>query len=247
MKNKTTSSVVSAFEKILKDIGKFKSLIYIKNNLYQKSFKDISKFNDIKISYVNLNNHLIPHTGNRLGCVDRFIQNLRLKIEKYCDEHNTNKFIDVIDDLVYNINNSYNTGINSIPNNPNVLQIEQIMTRKYIKALETEKVFNIGDHVRCILNKQLFDKGSKPRWSSLIYTIEKKQEHSYLLSNNKWYKYYHIQKVELQNNEQKDRLNQLEQIKKERTISRRLKKVGVELQNIIKNKRKRKPTDRLKF
>ena len=142
MKNKTTSSVVSAFEKIMKDIGKFKTLICDQGKEFiSKSFKDLCKFSDVKINYVNLNNHLIPHTGNRLGCVDRFIQNLRLKIEKYCDEHNTNKFIDVIDDLVYNINNSYNTGIQSIPNISDVLQIEQIMTRNYIKALETEKQY----------------------------------------------------------------------------------------------------------
>ena len=37
------------------------------------NFVDICKHNNIDIDYVNVNNHLISHVGNRLGVVDRWI------------------------------------------------------------------------------------------------------------------------------------------------------------------------------
>ena len=60
---------------------------------------------------MNINNHYIPLVGNRLGIVDRYIQSLRSKIQRYCDEYNTNKYIDILGKLVDNLNNNYNSGI----------------------------------------------------------------------------------------------------------------------------------------
>ena len=44
-----------------------------------KNFVDICKQKNINIDYVNINNHLISHVGNRLGIVDRWIQTFRSK------------------------------------------------------------------------------------------------------------------------------------------------------------------------
>ena len=54
-----------------------------------KKFIDVCEQNNIYIEYVNVNNHLISHVGNRLGIVDRWIQTFRSKMEKYMTEHDT--------------------------------------------------------------------------------------------------------------------------------------------------------------
>ena len=76
---------------------------------------------------------MIPHVGNRLGIVDRFIQTLRGRIRKYMTLYKTNKYIDVLPQLVENINNSMNTGIMSIPNKPNRLAIDASHHRNCMK------------------------------------------------------------------------------------------------------------------
>ena len=108
-----------------------------------------------------------------------------------------------MDDLVENINNAYNSCIKSIPNNTNKLEIEQNNTYKFIKSIQTEekKQLEIGNKVRCVVNKNLFDKGSIPKWSSKVYVILDNKAHSYLLDNDKWFKYYQLQKVILSDNE----------------------------------------------
>ena len=46
-------------------------------------FTKLCDDNNIKIDYVNVNNKLLAHTGDRLGIVDRFIQTLRNMMNKY--------------------------------------------------------------------------------------------------------------------------------------------------------------------
>ena len=68
--------------------------------------------------------------------------------------------------------------------------------RKYNKALKDETKFNIGDEVRYIKNKAMFEKGGLPKWSKEIHEIISNTEHTYTLDNNKTYKYYELMKVD---------------------------------------------------
>ena len=52
------------------------------------------------------------------------------------------------------------------------------------------KISKLNDNVRCVLNKNMFDKGSKPKWSTKIHIIKEIKTHSVLLDNDKCYKYY---------------------------------------------------------
>ena len=117
--------------------------------------------------------------------------------------------------------------------------IEQIMTQKILDAIPTETKFEIGDKVRCVTNKHLFEKGALPKWSNKVYVIMNTKAHSYLLDNEtrprsgrahecRWFKYYQIQKVEIRNEEATQRQEEYEQMKRERTIQRKLRQEGIE-------------------
>jgi hypothetical protein len=197
-------------------------------------FIRLMKDNNVKINYVNINDH------NRLGVVDRFIQTLRNKLNKYMSAYDTTKYINKLNDIIDNYNNSFNSGIKSIPNKPDIEGIKKVFTEKYIKALDNENKFNIGDKVRHILNKQIFEKGSqKPKWSKTIYNIIGKNVHSYLLSNQKEYKYYELQlapvveKIEPIKTRAMSKEPKIEQIKRANTIKRRLKKEDINLEHIL--------------
>ena len=62
------------------------------------------------------------------------------------------------------------------------------------------------------------------------------------------YKYYELQKVitpDIYKKETRQKEPQREELRKKNTIKRRLKKEGIQLSRIIKEKRIRKPTERL--
>ena len=85
----------------------------------------------------------------------------------------------------------------------------------------------------------MFDKGAVKKWSSKIYTLKEIHINSYLLDNGKIYKYYQLQKVNISDEEKKKREEQMKEIKKQNLIKRRLNRDGIELNRIVKTKRKR--------
>ena len=101
-------------------------------------------------------------------------------------EHDTNIYINVLKDLVENMNSSFNSGIMCTPNDANKnekkMNIEQITTQKMIDAVQENKnkILKVNDNVRCLLNKNMFDKGSKPKWSTKIHIIKEIKAHSVL-------------------------------------------------------------------
>ena len=49
--------------------------------------------------------------------------------------------------------------------------------------------------MRYVINPTTFMKGSQPRWSKTLHTIESKDVNRYLLSNGKLYRDYELQKI----------------------------------------------------
>ena len=246
MKNKTTKTVVDSFHKFIQNIKPNRIMCDNGSEFISKSFKDICLKNDIKINFVNTNNHLIEHVGNRLGIVDRFIQTLRNKIMQYCTENNTLTFINVLQQLIENINDEYNTGINAVPNeivNDGYLQVLQLerQNNQYIKAMQDIKKYNINDQVRAITTRNKFTKGSIPTYSQKIYNIIEALDNSYKLNNNKWYKYYQIQSIPSDSIIRPKRYIH-KKVNKNSAINKRnkeLDKEGINLDNIISGMRTR--------
>ena len=64
-----------------------------------------------------------------------------------------------------------------------------------MKVAKTLPNYQIGDHVRHVVNLELFEKGSLSRLSKDIFTILEKKGNLYKLTDNKWYKYYHLSPI----------------------------------------------------
>ena len=193
MKNKLANTIIKAMKESFDVMVGKPKIINCDNGseFINGDFKKFAKDNDIDIRYVQVGDH------KKLGIVDRFIRTLREKINKLLAIRNTTRYIDYISEIVDNYNDSFHSGIKNIPREVKNKDkdIIELTNRKYNKALKFEQKFDIGDKVRCIKNKTMFEKGSLPKWSKEIHEIIAKTPHTYLLDNNKTYKYYELQLI----------------------------------------------------
>jgi len=104
--------------------------------------------NNIKVKYSQVGDH------KSLDVINRFCFTIRTLIEKYLTSHNATKYIDVLDNLMYNYNHTYHRVIKMTPKEAlkYKTKILQIMSEKQHKANKHGQTFNIGDLVRYFIN-----------------------------------------------------------------------------------------------
>ena len=100
---------------------------------------------------------------------ERFIRTLKNKIYKYMTSISKNVYIDKLDDIVKEYNNTYHTSIKMKP--------ADVKDNTYIdfknESNDKNPKFKVGDHVRISEYKNIFAKGYMPNWSEEIFIIKK--------------------------------------------------------------------------
>ena len=92
-----------------------------------------------------------------------FIRTLKNKIYKYMTSISKNVYIDKLDDIVDEYNNTYHTTIKIKP--IDVKDNTYINADKEINNKDPK--FKVGDHVRISKYKTIFAKGSSNKWGAL--------------------------------------------------------------------------------
>ena len=100
---------------------------------------------------------------------ERFIRTIKNKIYKFMTAISKNMFIDKLDDIVKEYNNTYHTSIKTKP--VDVKDNTYIDVKKEIKGKNPK--FKVGDHVRISKYKNIFAKGYMSNWSEEIFIIKK--------------------------------------------------------------------------
>ena len=103
------------------------------------------------------------------------------------------------------------------------------------KKLKVKSEFKEGDKVRVRI-KETFRKGSEPRFSDKIYIVESVNGLRITLDNDKTYLESNLIKTDLETEEP----NIINKTIKENSISRTLKKEGIDSDNIITHSRRKK-------
>ena len=131
------------------------------SEFYNASFKKWLRDNDI-VMYST-------HNEGKSVVAERFIRTLKSKIYKYMTSISKNVYIDKLDDIVNEYNNTYHTTIKMKP-----IDVED---NKYINTdKETnykDPKFTVGDHVRISKYKNIFSKLYTPNWSEEVFVIKK--------------------------------------------------------------------------
>ena len=108
------------------------------------------------------------HNEGKSVVVERFIRTLKSKIYKYMTSISKNVYIDKLDDIVYEYNNTYHTTIKMKP--ADVQDNTHINVDKKINNKDPK--FKVGDRVRISKYKNIFAKGYMPNWSEEVFVIK---------------------------------------------------------------------------
>ena len=165
LKDKKGVSIVAAFQSILKESNSRrkpnKILVNKGSEFYNASFKKWLQENDIVMYSTN--------NEGKSVVAERFIRTLKSKSYKYMTLISKNVYIDKLDGIVNEYNNTYHTTIKMKP--------IDVKDNTYInidkETNDKDPKFKVGHHVRISKYKTIFAKGYTPNWSEKVFVIKK--------------------------------------------------------------------------
>ena len=145
LKDKKGISIVKAFQSILKQSNKKPNKIWVDkgSEFYNAYFKKWLRDNDL-VMYST-------HNEGKSVVAERFIRTIKSKIYKYMTSISKNVYVNKLDDIVNEYNNTY----------------------KDKEINNKDPKFKIGDRVRISKYKNIFAKGYMPNWSEEVFVIKK--------------------------------------------------------------------------
>ena len=108
------------------------------------------------------------HNKKKSVVAERFIRTLKNKIYKHMTAVSKNVYIDKLDDIVNEYNNTYHRTIKMKP--------IEVKDNTYIDSIkevnDKDPKFKVVDHVRMSKYKNIFSKGYSPNWSEKVFVIK---------------------------------------------------------------------------
>ena len=172
LKNKKSATVLEAIKSIMEKRKPKRVQTDEGLEFFNKDCKDFMTKHNIKLYFTR--------SEMKAVIIERFNRTLKEKIWRHFTLNKTNKYIDVIDDLVFSYNKSYHRSIKMTPSEVKTSNSDQVFLNLYgfdkrldSNVSKSEKKFNIGDTVRISKYKPLFEKGYTNNWSKEIFVINK--------------------------------------------------------------------------
>ena len=169
LKSKSAQHVTDAFESILQQ-GRVCTTLHTDEGkeFYNKTFKDLlAKYHIIHFS-----------SGNKdIKCavVERFNRTLRTKLFRYFTANNTNRYIDVLSDIVASYNATTHRSIGMAPQDVTEMNEYEVWKKLYGGVYPSSKtcLFSVGDQVRLARIKGRFEQGYIQNWTDEIFVVYK--------------------------------------------------------------------------
>ena len=161
LKLKTGQEVADAFSRILKESRPSKTWVDSGREFYNK---DVQKLVE-----------LYSTENEEKSCViERLNRTIKENMFKYFSAKNTRKYVDVLDLLVDQYNNTIQSLIKMTPNEGSRKENENRVWRNLYQEFGGKTLtpkFSIGDNARITKKKNLFDKGYTQRGTEEVYKI----------------------------------------------------------------------------
>lgn len=246
IKSKADTEVLSAFKHVVYQIEDYMGLspqsidCDKEASFRSRQFKKFAADNDISLHYVEDN------LG--VAVVERFNRTIRQIIGKYMTAFHTQKYIDKLPKLMENYNHTYHSNIQTTPFKAinNNAKYEERMNEQFENAkAEANKKnysgFKVGNTVRLLIGRTLFDKKTDQKFTKTVHVIEAIEKGEYKVSDRvKLYKPYELLKADkseqhiVQDEKDKDiEIKVKANEKKQKTTKRRLRKEGVQNKHIV--------------
>ena len=109
------------------------------------------------------------HNEGKSVVAEEFIRTLKTKIYKYKTAISKNVYIDKLNDMVNEYNDTYHRTIKMKP--VGVKDNAYIDFKKEVN--DKDPKYKVGDHVKVSKYKNIFAKGYPPNWSEEVFVIKK--------------------------------------------------------------------------
>lgn len=230
LKTKTGQEVFDKFKFLLRKSGIPKNInVDLGSEFIDNKFLKFCEENDIKLWYSSVNQ------DNKNAIVERFHRTLRNIILKY--KMATNEpYIRKIPDFIFNYNTTYHSTIKDYP-----LNIWNGASKNNQKISRVHYPFKVGDMVRTINYKNVFDKKSSLNtYTKKVYEITRIEGNSFYLDDLQ--KAFRGHELLLANSGDltSDFDERIKRETKEKKIERELKRESIDENNIVVGKRERK-------
>ena len=159
LKDKKGISIVSAFQKILKESARKPNKTWVDkgSEFYNSHFKKWLKDNSIEM--------YSTHNEGKSVVAERFIRTIKKTIYKYMTSISKYVFIDKLDDIVHKYNNKKHRRITMKP-----IDVKDNTYIDFGKEVnDNDPKFKVGDPVRISKYKNIFAKGYTLIWSEDIF------------------------------------------------------------------------------
>ena len=109
------------------------------------------------------------HNEEKSVVAERFIRKLKNKIYKHTTSVSKNVYIDKLNDIVNEYNNTYHRTIKMKP-----VDVKDNIYINFKKEVnQKDPKFKVGDNVRISKYKNIFAEGYTPNWSEEVFVIKK--------------------------------------------------------------------------
>ena len=174
VKNKTNKVITAVFSKILKSSGR-KPVTFQCDSGGEFTGREFQKF--LKEQNIRFRKTRDPNV--KAAIVERFIRTLKSKIWRYFTFANTKRYIDILQDIVRGYNNSIHSSIKMTPASVTLknahIAVKNIRN-KYKPVVRTPK-YTVGEYVRVIRERGVFEKGYVAGYTEEIFKIIKVLTH----------------------------------------------------------------------
>lgn len=176
LKNKTGNEVAKAFEDIMKTSNRKPKKLWVDqgSEFYNQVFKKMLKENDIEM--------YSTYNEGKAVVIENFNRTLKSKLFKAFTVNGNQKWINIIQNIVYDYNNKIHSVIGISPSeaseDPEKIKA-RVIQNNYQQELDSydkpegQQRFKVGDRVRICKYKQTFDKGFTGYWTSEVFKVVK--------------------------------------------------------------------------
>ena len=170
LKSKTGVDVANALSKIFGERRPMKMWVDKGKEFYNKHVKALG------VQLYSTENE------EKSSVVERWNRTMKEKMFKYFSANSTRKYINILDEMVNNYNNTKHSSIKMTPleasdkKNKNKVWLNLNGSNLNGKATNPVKPkFSVGDKVRITKKKTVFEKGYTPRWTEEVFTVSQVQ------------------------------------------------------------------------
>lgn len=205
------------------------------NNL---DFVEFCKKNNISLFFIKGDSH-------KLGIINRFHRTIKNKLSKHFVATNSVNWIDAIDSIIKNYNNTFHRGIGMSPNEMNNYTEADLVAnkREYTEMLIRKNglPFDVGDKVRLLRKKKLFEDKQLSKYGDKVYSVVNVYTNALDISdkqgNIERVKKSEVIKVEV--DVVTDEPSNIQETNKKYKAKKKLARQGLDTSNIIDEPRKR--------